>query len=287
MERSSSVRDMEELEEFLRSFPAAMNLAGADLFDLADFDTDIVDIFLEDTVDTSTMTKTETWSPTQYINVESPASILKPNNKSSIGGSSGSEQSDDETIEIETGFSPEQSTLTHDSKRIRRMESNRESARKSREKKQAHLANLQLLVDQLQEQKTSLQKQLGDANQQFSEAVMDNHVLSSGVEALRIKVKMVDLVVRSSFTFGLDSLLQNHIGVNNGSIPMMNTHLPFHQGPQQVLPVTREEAEAFNSSMQTDMQLQGTGMVTCFNLENMPATDVRAWDKLASNTTEP
>lgn len=29
---------------------------------------DIVDIFLEDTVDTSTVTKTEAWSPTQYIN---------------------------------------------------------------------------------------------------------------------------------------------------------------------------------------------------------------------------
>lgn len=141
-------------------------------------------------------------------------------------------------------------------------------------------------VDQLQEQKTSLNKQLVDANQQFSEAVMDNHELRSGVEALRIKVKMLDLVVRSSFTFGLDSLLQNHIGINNGSIPMMNTHLPFQQG-QQVLPLTREEAEAFNSSMQTDMQLQGTGMGTCFNLENMPATDVRAWDKLASDRTEP
>ncbi|KAM0933730.1 putative transcription factor bZIP family [Dioscorea sansibarensis] len=270
------------MEEFLRSMPAAMNLAGADLIDLVDFDPNMADILLGDTVDA--VTGIETWSPSQYINdnVESPASFVKPNNKGSIGGSSGSEQSDDESLmEIETGFPFEQSTPTLDSKRIRRMESNRESAKRSREKKQAHLVNLQLLVDQLQEQKTSLHKQLADANQQFSEAVMDNQVLRSGVDALRVKVKMVDLVVRSSLTFGLDSPLQNHIGINNVSIPIMNTHLPFQQGPQ-VLPVTGEEAEAFNSSMQTDIQLHGAGMDNCFNLENMTATHVRAWDKLAT-----
>jgi hypothetical protein len=44
--------------------------------------------------------------------------------------------------------------------RIRRMLSNRESARRSRRRKQAHLGDLQLKVNQLQEENQDLVKKL-------------------------------------------------------------------------------------------------------------------------------
>nr|CAB3449024.1 unnamed protein product [Digitaria exilis] len=59
------------------------------------------------------------------------------------------------------------------------MVSNRESARRSRKRKQAHLADLETQVDQLRGENASLFKQLTDANQQFTTAVTDNRILKS------------------------------------------------------------------------------------------------------------
>ncbi|RZS14488.1 hypothetical protein BHM03_00046180 [Ensete ventricosum] len=155
-----------------------------------------------------------------------------------LGGTSGSEQSDEESLEIEGGPC-EQSTNAIDVKRMRRegqsrllfmmkdinqlvfihegvtrrMVSNRESARRSRKRKQAHLADLELQVDQLRGENASLFKQLTDANQEFTEAVTNNRVLKSNVEALRINVKMAeDLVTRGSLACSLDHLLQSSVG---------------------------------------------------------------------------
>lgn len=131
-----------------------------------------------------------------------------------LGGSSGSEQSDDESLDIEAG-SCEQGNGVSDLKRMRRMVSNRESARRSRKRKQAQLADLELQVDQLRGENSTLFKQLTDANQQFSGAVTDNRVLKSNVEALRVKVKMAeDLVTRGALACGLDHVLQNQVGSN-------------------------------------------------------------------------
>lgn len=102
------------------------------------------------------------------------------------------------------------------------MVSNRESARRSRKRKQAHLADLELQVsnifpcmfylidqikieeknwnlksylcfeysqvEQLRGENASLYKQLTDASQQFGDANTNNRVLKSDVEALRAKV---------------------------------------------------------------------------------------------------
>ncbi|XP_008781733.1 bZIP transcription factor RISBZ4 isoform X2 [Phoenix dactylifera] len=158
--------------------------------------------------------------------IESQSSICahKPKGRENQapGGTSGSEQSDDESFEFEPG-SCEQSTNVSDLKRMRRMVSNRESARRSRKRKQAHLADLELQVDQLRGENASLFKQLTDANQQFTEAARDNRVLKSGVENLRVKVKMAeDLVTRGSLTCSLDHLLQS----NSGSPQYLNTRQP-------------------------------------------------------------
>ncbi|XP_020269862.1 basic leucine zipper 9 [Asparagus officinalis] len=161
----------------------------------------------------------------------SPTSSLKPKGHVEIqtpaaggGGTSGSEQSDDEySLEIDAG-SCDNPNVT-DLKRMRRMVSNRESARRSRKRKQAHLADLELQVDQLRGENASLYKQLTDANHEFGDAVTDNRVLKSDVEALRVKVKMAeDLVTRGSLTCSLDHLLQTQIAVPPNPPALTNLH---------------------------------------------------------------
>uniref|UniRef100_A0A1D1Z058 Basic leucine zipper 9 n=1 Tax=Anthurium amnicola TaxID=1678845 RepID=A0A1D1Z058_9ARAE len=141
----------------------------------------------------------------------SPTSSLMPKSRDyqALGATSGSEQSDDDSLEIEAGPC-EQSTDAIDLKRMRRMVSNRESARRSRRRKQAQLQDLELQVDQLRGENSSLYKQLTDASQQLTGAATDNRVLKSDVEALRIKVKMAeDLVTRGSLACTLNHLLQS------------------------------------------------------------------------------
>ncbi|XP_011082101.2 basic leucine zipper 9 [Sesamum indicum] len=130
-----------------------------------------------------------------------------------VGASSGSshEQSDEEGQETEAG-SCDQSTNPVDMKRIKRMVSNRESARRSRRRKQAHLADLEQQVEQLRGEHASLFKQVADATQQFKDATTNNRVLKSDVEALRAKVKLAeDMVARGSMTSSLSHLLQNYL----------------------------------------------------------------------------
>nr|APZ88643.1 transcription factor bZIP2 [Bambusa emeiensis] len=102
-----------------------------------------------------------------------------------------------------------------ETKRIKRMVSNRESARRSRRRKQTQLTGLESQVEQLKGENASLCKQLTEANQQFTTAVTDNRILKSDVEALRIKVKMAeDLVARSAMSCSL-----GHLGL----APFMNS----------------------------------------------------------------
>ncbi|XP_020578357.1 basic leucine zipper 63-like isoform X2 [Phalaenopsis equestris] len=81
-------------------------------------------------------------------------------------------------------------------KRSRRMLSNRESARRSRRKKQAHLSELETQVAQLRVENSSLLKRLTDINQKYNEAVMENRILKTNVETLRAKVKMAEDLVK-------------------------------------------------------------------------------------------
>ncbi|KAK3156133.1 hypothetical protein QOZ80_2AG0103270 [Eleusine coracana subsp. coracana] len=145
----------------------------------------------------------------------SPASATNLNVKESqtFGGTSGSDSDSDSFLDIEGGPC-EQSTNPLDVKRMRRMVSNRESARRSRKRKQAHLADLETQVDQLRGESASLFKQLTDANQQFTNSVTDNRILKSDVEALRVKVKLAeDMVTRGAMSCGL-----GHLGLS----PVLN-----------------------------------------------------------------
>lgn len=157
-----------------------------------------------------------TFDSQSSVCVGSPTSANKPEGRDNRarGTSSGSspELSDDEYIETEAGPC-EHSIGPVDLKRIRRMVSNRESARRSRRRKQAHLADLECQVEQLRGEQSSLFKQLSNAAQQLKGATSDNRVLKSDMGALRAKVKLVeDMVARgSSLNSSLNHLLQCHL----------------------------------------------------------------------------
>ncbi|KAJ8451328.1 hypothetical protein Cgig2_014100 [Carnegiea gigantea] len=147
----------------------------------------------------------------------SPTSILT----SKAGDNQGSGSSEDEDAEIEANQG-DQINNPDDIKRIRRMASNRESARRSRRRKQAQLHELEtqvhadkidLVVEVLTGENVTLFKQLGDAAQQLREASTNNRVLRSDVEALRAKVKLAeDRVTRGTMSPTLNHILQTHLG---------------------------------------------------------------------------
>lgn len=130
-----------------------------------------------------------------------PAMPKKPVTQAKQTTSYSSGQSDDDDLEGENdGNDPA------DVKRVRRMLSNRESARRSRRRKQAHLTELETQVSQLRVENSSLLKRLTDISQKFNEAAVDNRVLKADVETLRAKVKMAEETVKR--VTGMNPLLQ-------------------------------------------------------------------------------
>ncbi|KAG2305521.1 hypothetical protein Bca4012_059588 [Brassica carinata] len=105
---------------------------------------------------------------------------------------SGSELSGDEEEEAdgETNMNPT------NVKRVKRMLSNRESARRSRRRKQAHLSELETQVSQLRVENSKLMKGLTDVTQTFNDAAVENRVLKANIETLRAKVKMAEETVK-------------------------------------------------------------------------------------------
>ncbi|GAQ84358.1 bZIP transcription factor family protein [Klebsormidium nitens] len=78
-----------------------------------------------------------------------------------------------------------------DERKYKRMLSNRESARRSRRRKQQHLSELELQVAQLRVENTTLIKRLTEIGQKYNEAAVDNRILKADVEALRAKVRIM------------------------------------------------------------------------------------------------
>lgn len=113
--------------------------------------------------------------------------------KSATSGSS-RDLSDDDELDGDTETT--QNMDPTDAKRVRRMLSNRESARRSRRRKQAHLTELETQVSQLRVENSSLLKRLTDISQKYNEAAVDNRVLKADVETMRAKVKMAEESVK-------------------------------------------------------------------------------------------
>ncbi|KAK4277050.1 hypothetical protein QN277_015105 [Acacia crassicarpa] len=170
------------------------------------------------------------------ISVGSPISADKPiQGDNQARGASSGEQSDEDD---ETG--PCGQVIDPTDKRNRRKKFNREYARRSRRRKQAHLADLESQVEQLREENATLSKQLVDAGQHFGDADTDNRVLKSDVEALRAKVKLAeDIVAR-----------RGSVSTMNNQLPQLNPHNV--RGMAHVSPtitVNENDASSYSSAI--------------------------------------
>ncbi|CAN8254568.1 unnamed protein product [Cochlearia groenlandica] len=83
-----------------------------------------------------------------------------------------------------------------DVKRARRMLSNRESARRSRRRKQEQMNEFDTQVGQLRVEHSTLLSRLSDMNRKYDAAAVDNRILRADIETLRTKVKMAEETVK-------------------------------------------------------------------------------------------
>uniref|UniRef100_A0A453NJE5 BZIP domain-containing protein n=1 Tax=Aegilops tauschii subsp. strangulata TaxID=200361 RepID=A0A453NJE5_AEGTS len=221
-------------------------------------------------------------SQSSFYAAASPTSATNLSIKESqaFGGTSGSD-SDSESM-FDDGGLCDNGTNPTDVKRMRRMVSNRESARRSRKRKQAHLVELETQVDQLRGDNASIFKQLTDANQQFTTAVTDNRILKSDVEALRVKVKLAeDMVARGAMSCGLGHLGLSPAALNPCRVPDVLAGLDFLPGGAD---------DACFGSLSPAEQVQSSPMQSMASLESLEhssrmqhgggadAVDVWGWD---------
>ncbi|XP_037491892.1 light-inducible protein CPRF2 isoform X2 [Jatropha curcas] len=105
---------------------------------------------------------------------------------------SGSSREDSDDDELDGDTETNEHLDPADEKRARRMQSNRESARRSRRRKQAQLNELEAQVGQLRDERTTLLTRLTDINKKCDDASVDNRILNANIETLRTKVKMAE-----------------------------------------------------------------------------------------------
>lgn len=173
-----------------------------------------------------------------------PKKVIAQTKQTTSGSSR--EQSDDDEAEGENETT--ENMDPSDVKKVRRMLSNRESARRSRRRKQAHLTELETQVAQLKVENSSLLKRLTNVSQKYNEASVDNRVLTADVETLRAKVKMAEGMVKR--VTGMSPLLQSMSGIStmrnpssdssDAAVPVINLYQP----PAQTNPVRRVETLA-------------------------------------------
>ncbi|XVE89880.1 hypothetical protein DITRI_Ditri20bG0030700 [Diplodiscus trichospermus] len=157
-------------------------------------------------------------------------------------------------------------------KRVRRMLSNRESARRSRRRKQAHLTELETQVAQLRVENANLLKRLADISQKYNESAVDNRVLKADVETLRAKVKMAEEGVKR--ITGLNPVLQASPEISTMGMPSFDES-PSDTSTDAVIPVQDGPKHTFyqaaaNHPMSTHDLRINNALTDISSVENIP-----------------
>jgi hypothetical protein len=174
--------------------------------------------------------------------------------RSATSGSS-RDQSDDDDLDLDTETTENMDPV--DVKRVRsvvRMLSNRESARRSRRRKQAHLTELETQVSQLRVENSTLLKRLSDVTTKYSEAAVDNRVLKADVETLRAKVKMAEETVKR--VTGLNPFFQAMSEISSGGIPSFDCSASDTSAEASVHTLPDEQQKFYHQNNHVDPRVQ-------------------------------
>ncbi|KAJ0694277.1 putative transcription factor bZIP family [Helianthus annuus] len=159
--------------------------------------------------------------------------VIQKNTAIPVTSGSSRELSDDDELDGDTETT--QNADPTDVKRVRRMISNRESARRSRGRKQAHMTELETQVSQLRVENSSLLKRLSDISQKNTEAAVDNRVLKADVETMRAKVKMAEESVKR--VTGFNPMVQPVFNLSTMNPMPFYTCSPSDASTDTVVPV--------------------------------------------------
>ncbi|XP_072986938.1 bZIP transcription factor RISBZ2-like [Typha latifolia] len=156
-----------------------------------------------------------------------------------------SSSSREQSVSDDDDLEGEENTDPTDVKRVRRMLSNRESARRSRRRKQAHLSDLEAQVAQLRVENSSLLKRLSDINQKYSDAAVNNRILHADVGTWRAKVRAAEETVKR--VTGISPLCSAISDMSAINIPFLTT--PPEATSDAAVPVQDDASHFFQAPL--------------------------------------
>jgi len=145
-------------------------------------------------------------------------------------GSSRDESDDDDfegDIEITENMDPA------NAKRARRMLSNRESARRSRRRKQAQMSELETQVGHLRVEHSTLSKRLSEMENNCGSSGSENRILKAEIKSMRAQVKMAEEQIKR--VTGLHPLFLAMANIPNLGTPFASS--PMHASTNAASPI--------------------------------------------------
>ncbi|KAL4604697.1 hypothetical protein ACB092_10G208600 [Castanea dentata] len=151
-----------------------------------------------------------------------------------IQATSGSSRDDSDDDEFEGDLEITENMDPADAKRARRMLSNRESARRSRRRKQAQMSELETQVGHLRVEHSTLSKRLSEMENKCGTSGSDNRILKAEIESMRAQVKMAEEQIKR--VTGLHPLLLAMANIPGAGMPFVNNS-PVHASTNASLPM--------------------------------------------------